>query len=99
MQTKRGIYLNLKESVYKFKYGRLVFYFSSQSYLTKFKLVYSEYIKNETLKIQLKYGGIIWCDEMLLLTLYKKIEKRGFRVLCDNKELDEYYRIYGLIEN
>ena len=99
MITTRGIYLDLKESVYHFKYDRLDFYFSSEFYLNKFKEEYEEYIKSETLKLSLKYGGIFYADELLLISLYKKIEKRGFRVICNNKELNENYHIDILISN
>ena len=93
MITTRGIYLDLKESVYHFKYDRLDFYFSSEFYLNKFKEEYEEYIKSETLKLSLKYGGIFYADELLLISLYKKIEKRGFKVEYKGKELIENYYI------
>lgn len=93
MISTRGIYYDLNESHYIFKYDNLTFYFSSPKYLERFKDTYVEYIKNETMKLHLKYSAIIYGDEMLLLNLYKQIEKRGFKVLYKEKELINNYFI------
>ena len=45
------------------------------------------------MKFKIKYKCSAYIDEMLLLLLYKKIEKRGFRVLYDGTELQENYCI------
>lgn len=89
MHTVRGIYYDLKESVYTFQYDRLTFYFSSKYYLEKFKSSYVSYLKQETLKLSSKYKCCIYGDEMILLSLYKNIEKRGFRVEYKGKSIDE----------
>ena len=75
------------------KYDNLVFYFSSQFYKEKFKREYSQYLKDETMKLKIKFKCNIYCDEMILLLLYKKIEKRGFKVLYKGKDLIENYYI------
>lgn len=93
MISIRGIYYDLNESSYTFKYDNLTFYFSSPKYLERFKDTYIEYIKNETMKLNLKFSSIVYADEMLLLNLYKQIEKRGFKVLYKNKELINNYFI------
>lgn len=87
------IYNDLNESNYTFKYDDLVFYFSSQFYLEKFTREYSQFLKDETMKLKIKFKCNIYCDEMILLLLYKKIEKRGFKVLYKNNELNENYYI------
>ena len=87
------IYNDINESNYTFKYDDLVFYFSSKFYLEKFTREYSNFIKDETMKFKIKYKCNAYIDEMLLLLLYKKIEKRGFRVLYNNGELSENYCI------
>lgn len=97
MPSYRGIYYDLNESVYTFQYDKLRFYFSSKFYLSKFKNEYIEYLKNETLKLKSKYNCILYADEMLLLDLYKKIEKRGFKVLYNNSLIDENYFIDAII--
>ena len=87
------IYNDINQSVYIFKYDDLVFYFSSQFYREKFKREYSQYLKDETMKLKIKFKCNIYCDEMILLLLYKKIEKRGFKVLYKGKDLIENYYI------
>lgn len=81
MKTIRGIYYNLNESEYSFKYENFTFYFSSQFYLDKFIKTYPTYLKDETIKLKSKYKCHIYCDVMLLLNLYKNIEKRGYKVI------------------
>lgn len=87
------IYNDINESIYTFKYDDLVFYFSSQFYQEKFTREYSQFLKDETMKLKIKFKCNIYCDEMILLLLYKKIEKRGFKVLYKNNELGENYYI------
>ena len=98
MPSKRGIYYNLDESIYSFDYDNLKFYFSSRFYLDKFKKEYIGYLKIETLKLQSKYKCILYSDEMILLDLYKKIEKRGFRVLYNNESISDSYFINAIID-
>lgn len=80
MLTVRGICLNLNESEYYYKYKGLIFYFSSENYKNKFANTIKQYLENETLKIQIKYNVNINFDILLMISYYKKIEKRGFRV-------------------
>lgn len=87
------IYNDINESKYTFKYDDLVFYFSSQFYQEKFERSYLQFLKDETMKLKIKFKCNIYCDEMILLLLYKKIEKRGFKVLYKNNELNENYYI------
>lgn len=85
------IYNDIEKSDYVFKYDKLHFYFSSKFYLEKFERLYKDFIKDETMKLKIKFKCNIYCDDMILLLLYKKIEKRGFKVLCDDKVLIENY--------
>ena len=87
------IYIDLNESNYTFKYNDLVFYFSSQFYQEKFTREYSQFLKDEIMKLKIKFKCNIYCDEMILLKKKKKIEKRGFKVLYKGKELNENYYI------
>lgn len=86
MKTVGGIYLDLKESEFFYKYNGLKFFFSSQMYLQKFKLNVGNYVKEENIKLKNRYK--IKCDFSiyLLLSYYKQIEKRGFYVLGLNNE-------------
>lgn len=85
------IYNNINESDFIFKYGKLTFYFSSEFYLNKFIKEHQEFIKNEEMKMKIKFRCLFYGDEMILLLLYKKIEKRGFKVLYEDKEILENY--------
>lgn len=80
MKTSNGIYLDLKESEYKFEGFGFIFYFSSTKYLLKYKEEISNYIVLETLKIKQKYNVEINLDRYLAVALYRRIEKRGFRI-------------------
>lgn len=93
MPTVRGVYLDLKESKFIFKYDKLKFVFSSKIYLDKFKNNYISYLRDETNKLHINYKGIVYADDVLLLKLYKIIEKRGFLVYYNNKELSKDYFI------
>ena len=87
------IYNDINESDYTFKYDNMVFYFSSEFYKNKFEKMHFQFIKDETMKLKIKYKCAILCDKMALLLLYKRIEKRGFKVTIDGKELNENYYI------
>lgn len=95
MKTVRGIYHSLDESDYTFKYDDLTFVFSSKLYLTKFMGNYKEYLKEHTAKMESEFKSTFYADELILIQLYRKIEKRGFRVLYNNEPLDEklYYNV------
>ena len=86
MKTKNGIYLDLKESEYKINYNGLIYYFSSELYMYKFKNNVKQFIIEETAKLKAKYKINIYFDTMLTLSFYKKIEKRGFRVVYKENE-------------
>lgn len=87
------VFKDLDESIYFFKYNKLYFYFSSKLYLEKYIKSYIQFLKDETMKMKIKYKCNIVADEMILLLLYKKIEKRGFKVTYNGKELKEHYFI------
>lgn len=77
----RVIY-DIEKSEYSLKVNNLKFYFSSVFNLRRFNSNYQYFIKNETLKLQSKYHVNIDICNYLLVVFYKKIEKRGFKVLA-----------------
>lgn len=91
MQTRNGIELNLNESKYNFKFLGLVFYFSSMFYMEKFKKEVKNYINVEQIRLKNRYNMNLLINRCLAISLYKKIEKRGFRVFDSNlkKEIEE----------
>lgn len=72
--------LNINESEYMTTFGGFNFYFSSNFYKEKFEREVQKYIEEEELKINNKYKTQINVSLYLAISLYKKIEKRGFRV-------------------
>lgn len=97
MQTERGIYYNLKESTYILDYNGYRLYFSSEFYKNKFELEVESFINYETLKLENKFKCRLFLRSMLIISFYKKVEKRGFYVLVncgmdnDYVELDKDY--------
>lgn len=83
------IYHDINKSNYYFKHENLTFYFSSLLYLNKFTKQYTSYIEEESAKLNNKFNMTVISKKVFLITLYKKIEKRGFRVLLNDKPLDK----------
>lgn len=90
---KSNVYYELSNSPFNFKISHFLFVFSSKLYLDKFKETYEDYIKKENLKFVVRYKGIIDSSDLLLLTLYQKIEKRGFKVFYKGYEIEKDYFI------
>lgn len=88
MKTKNGIELDLKNSSYIYDYNNLKFYFSSELYLKKFQENLSYYLFMETTKIINKYKVKINLNLFLAISLYQKIEKRGFYIKYENEEIE-----------
>ena len=83
------VYNDINESDYVFRYDEFVFYFSSQFYKEKFIKEYANFIKEETMKLKLKFKCELVFDYIILILLYKKIEKRGFKVMYNGYRLRE----------
>lgn len=92
MVTKNGIELDLRKTKYSYEFGEYIFYFSSKLYMKKFKEGVLNYIILESAKITNKYKIKINITNYLSVSFYKKIEKRGFRVVDRNSglEIDEF---------
>lgn len=78
------VFRNIEESNYNYSYKRFTFTFSSKFYINKFTKELNSYINNETNKLS-KYNLYLESDEFLALSLYKKIEKRGFLVIYNEE--------------
>ena len=78
------VYKNIEDSDYVFDFQRFTFYFSSKFYIEKFKKELDNYIDIEQKRLIKRYDTILDSSEYLALSLYKKIEKRGFRVYFKN---------------
>ena len=72
---------DINKSEYYFRVNKLTFFFSSKFNKTRFENGFIDYVNEETNKIKAKYKVNINLTNYLLLAYYKKIEKRGFKVL------------------
>lgn len=72
---------NINKSEYYFRVNKLTFFFSSKFNKSRFENGFIDYVNDETNKIKAKYKVNINLTDYLLLAYYKKIEKRGFKVL------------------
>lgn len=75
------VYNDINDSNYYVELDKLRIYFSSEFNKDRFLKGYSEYVKEENLKIQNKYKININANYYLLFSYYRKIEKRGFRIV------------------
>ena len=87
---------DINKSEYYFKVNKLTLFFSSKFNKTRFENGFIEYVSEETNKIKAKYKVDINLSNYLLLAYYKKIEKRGFKVLTydDNDDIIELSKDY-----
>ena len=99
MKTAKGIYLNLFDSDYFIDIEGLRFFFSSEFNKRRFDNNVLQYIEEENLKIINKYHVDITLNLFLMISYYKKIEKRGFRIrdLSDNHDLTKDIKIINTI--
>ena len=77
---------NLNNSPYHISVNNMLFIFSSEFNKMRFELNYSDFIEEETNKLIARYGVNIDLEKYLLLVFYKRIEKRGFKVLTKKNE-------------
>lgn len=86
MKSKRGVYLDIYESDYYYDLDGIRYYFSSQLYLNKFKDNVINYVNENSIKLKLRYKINLNFDLFFTLSYYKKVEKRGFRVVDISSE-------------
>lgn len=83
------VYYDLYKSEYHYKFKRFEFVFSSKLYINNFLKRLGEYTHIENEKLRAKYQVELEAYEYLALSLYKKIEKRGFLVYYNDEEIDK----------
>ena len=81
VNSLKRVEYDINQSEYYFRVNKLTFFFSSKFNKTRFENGFIEYVREETNKIKAKYKVDINLTNYLLLAYYKKIEKRGFKVL------------------
>lgn len=84
------VYHNLKESIFKFDTGKIIFYFSSENNLFKFKdkIIWHRNWMQESLSNRFNLN--IANDNLSDIVLYRKIEKRGFLIITERGEIIEW---------
>lgn len=86
---------DLNKSTYILKVFDYQFFFSSAFNLTRFHSGYEQFIKEENYKLKAKFHVNADITKYLLVAFYKKIEKRGFKVLtCKNNDIIELQEDY-----
>lgn len=91
-----GVCLDLHESNFVYESNDYIFYFSSLFYFNKFKESVEDYVRIEKLRFNNRYQCNVENDDIFILKLYKKIEKRGFfvkRKALKNTELQRDYNV------
>lgn len=92
------VYQNINESTYTFEVENLIFYFSSSFNLRRFKERCISYSVNEERKLINRFHVNIDMKKYFLISFYKLIEKRGFKILYNNKEIQDDFNIISTIE-
>lgn len=93
------IYLDLHKSKYKYNYKNFCFVFSSSVSLNNFKKRINKEIEERTRRLNIYYNATGSYDELIVLNLYKRIEKRDFLVYYNKKELKDYSFKVGVVIN
>lgn len=88
-KTVNGIYNNIYESTYKINKFGLEFYFSSQFYANKFYNEVQNFIDEEKMKLYNKYKLILLADKFFAIVYYIKLEKRGFYIKENGKDISK----------
>ena len=89
-----NVFQNIEESTINYKFENYTFYFSSEFYKRNFRLRIEDFIKEETYKLKNRYQikNKIFLEnlkEVLIISLYKRIEKRGFRIYLNQERYKE----------
>ena len=74
------VYNDINDSTFYLDVGKARLFFSSEFNKQRFIRSYKDYILEETKKLEKKYNVKIVANYYLMFAIYKKIEKRGFRV-------------------
>lgn len=81
------VYYDIKQSQYIISRGKLTFYFSSIYNLNRFKDKEVDYIIEVSNSLSNRFKFNIVAEDIARVSLYRKVEKRGFYILKDGKEL------------
>jgi len=85
---KYNIEYDIERSNFKVEFNSLVYYFTSETVAKKFKERVQDYVNQQNLQFISKYGFELKGKivDFFAISLYKKMERRGFRIYSKNKE-------------
>lgn len=89
MISARGVYHNIEESTIHLEINNYVLYFSSDTNKGRFLGKYDEYYSKVNSKLKKIYEMDYF--PLILISLYKKVEKRGFRLYYKNIRISEKF--------
>lgn len=97
------VFYDLTQSVYYYQFKNITFYFSSNVYREKFKKKIEGFIVSEITKLYAQYNTVLLIHDLdifFAIALYKRIEKRGLRILDDKgRDYNAYVNaFYGGVE-
>lgn len=87
MITRNGVCYDLKQSPFKHKINNIVFVFSSQMHLDKFKKRLKENKEIINYSLSKRFNLDVDVEELANIVLYKKIETRGFLIEIEGNEV------------
>lgn len=89
-QSARGVYFDIKHSHFTCEVGEFVFYFTSEFNWSRFKDKYEQELIDFKKRVETIYWGnhTLFFDELALIRLYMKLEKRGFLVSYKGELID-----------
>lgn len=87
MKTRGGVFLNLEESTYTYKFKNFKLVFSSLFNKERFINGINAYLLQENIKISKRFGYNIDISNVLILKFYERLEKRGFLVYYKNEKI------------
>lgn len=97
---KSKVYYDIDESIYSVDYNEFKLYFSSETNMNKFNRQIDNYIEDQTFYLLNRYGHVInLFDDFLTVALYKRIEKRGFKVFYEGKRIEHDCVFISILHN
>lgn len=88
-RVSKHLYYNIDDSDISLSYNNLLLYFSSDLNAERFKSRIIDYINLENSKLKVKYNVDLDLTDMLIISYYNKVEKRGFRIYKEVTYNDE----------
>ena len=96
MITRNGVVYDLNLSPFRYKNGDLIFVFSSQLHLDKYKKKMKENRDIINYSLSKRFNYTVDVSKLADVVLYRKIETRGFLILTlTGKELCQNNIIYA----